>query len=193
MNAYDVIMFDYRGHGESSGVFYWTSREHFDLEKILDYARSKYSLLGIAAFSLGASVALNVLAHDPSVKSLVAISSASDPEKIDYKIWKLDIKGDLMYTFGKEGRVGRGVRPGPFWLKKEKPIDKVNKVKCPIFYIHGRKDWVIGYQHSQRLYEHTKSQKKIEIIENGTHAEYLLRDNPEVISLIHAWFKNTLK
>ena len=32
MDSYDVIMFDFRGHGKSSGLFYWTSKEELDLK-----------------------------------------------------------------------------------------------------------------------------------------------------------------
>ncbi len=64
---------------------------------------------------------------------------------------------------------------------------------CPILYIHGGKDWVISRAHSQKLYEKTKSKKKIAIIEDGSHAEYLLRKNAdETLRLIRKWFKETL-
>lgn len=192
---YDVFMFDFRGHGQSSGVFYWTSKEELDLQTVLDYVRKKYSKIGLIAFSLGAATSINLLAKQDAVNSLIAISAPSEFSKIDYKFWNLDFKGDLMYTFGEEGRVGRGVRPGPFWLDKAKPIDYVAKVKCPILYIHGDKDWVIGYQHSQQLYAKTKSKKEIIIVKNGSHAEYLFKDESglKTIDSIKSWLKMTLK
>jgi len=133
------------------------------------------------------------LAKQDAADSLIAISSPSDLSRIDYKFWKLDFKGDLLYTFGKEGKIGKGIRPGPFWLNKPKPVDVVGKVKCPIFYIHGDRDWVIGYKHSQELYDKTNSKKAIKIIKNGPHAEYLLKDDSAgVMELIKSWFKTTL-
>ena len=193
LDTYDVIMFDFRGHGKSSGLFTWTSKEAFDLKEILTYAKTKYSIIGLIGFSMGAATSINVLANEDAMDSLIAISTPSNLRDIEYQFWKLDFKGDLLYTFGKEGRIGRGIRPGPFWLKKAKPIDNVEKVKCPILYIHGEKDWVINYKHSQRLFEKTKSKKQINLIKNGTHAEYLIRDNPkEMIKLITDWFATTL-
>lgn len=193
LDEYDVVMFDFRGHGKSSGLFSWTSKEKLDLEGILAYAKAKYSIIGLIGFSMGAATSINVLANKDIVDSMIAISAPSDLGKIEYQFWKLDFKGDFLYTFGKEGRIGRGIKPGTFWLKKEKPIDNVEKVKCPILYIHGKKDWVIGYQHSQRLYEKTKSKKQINIIKDGTHAEYLIRDNPkEMMGLIRNWLATTL-
>lgn len=191
---YDVFMFDFRGHGKSSGLYTWTSREDRDLKAVLDYLDGKYKRVGMLAFSYGGSVAINTLARDKRVDSLICVSSASDPNKTDYQFWKLDLKGDLAYTlFTLEGLKGRGFRPGPFWLKKEKPIDNVDKLEIPILYLHGEKDWVIKPWHSQALYDKTKSKRKIVIIKNGPHAEYLARDyNGQFMTEIRMWFKETL-
>lgn len=193
LDTYDVIMFDFRGHGKSSGLFTWTSKEALDLKEVLKYTKAKYSTVGLIGFSMGAATSINVLAEEDGIDSMIAISAPSDVGGIEYQFWKLDFKGDFLYTFGKEGRIGRGIRPGPFWLKKAKPIDHVGKIKCPILYIHGEKDWVVGHKHSQRLFEKTASKKQINIIKNGTHAEYLIRDNPkEMMELINNWFVTTL-
>lgn len=191
---YDVFMFDFRGHGKSSGLYTWTSKEGIDLKAALDYLDGRYKRVGMLAFSYGGSVAINTLAHDKWVDSLICVSSASDPNKTDYQFWKLDLKGDLAYTlFTLEGLKGRGFRPGPFWLKKEKPIDNVDKLQIPILYLHGEKDWVIKPWHSQALYDKTRSKKRIVIIKNGPHAEYLARDyNKQFMAEIRTWFKETL-
>ena len=62
--AYDIFMFDFRGHGKSSGVFTWTSREGNDLRAVLDFIAPQYSRKGLIAFSMGASISINVLATD---------------------------------------------------------------------------------------------------------------------------------
>lgn len=192
---YDIFMFDFRGHGKSSGLYTWTSKEGRDLKAALDYIDGKYKKIGMLAFSFGGNVAINTLARDKRVNSLICVSAASDPNKTDYQFWKLDLKGDLAYTlFTLEGLKGRGFRPGPFWLKKERPIDNVGKIQIPILYIHGEKDWVIKPRHSQALYEKTQSKKRLVIIKNGPHAEYLTRDYFEqFIAEVKTWFKETLR
>lgn len=194
LDEYDVVMFDFRGHGKSSGLYSWTSKEGRDLEAALDYIDGKYRKIGMIAFSLGGSVAINTLAHDKRVNSLACVSAASNFNKINYQFWKLDLKGDLFYTlFTSEGWKGRGFRAGPFWLKKEKPIDNVDKIQIPILYIHGSRDWVIKPWHSQALYDKTQSKKRLVIIKNGPHAEYLFRDNrQEFLQEMRKWFKDTL-
>jgi len=192
IGSYDVIIFDFRGHGESSGLFTWTSKERLDLQEVIDFTAARYEYIGLIGFSMGAATAINLLPENTVIGSFIAVSSPSDISKIEYHLWKLDFKGDLLYTFGREGRIGKGVRPGPFWLKKAKPIKSVGGIKCPVFFIHGDRDWVINYRHSLRLYEEARGHKRIEIVRGGAHAEYLIRDNPEVFRWIEDWLKETL-
>lgn len=194
LEEYDVFMFDFRGHGKSSGEYSWLSKEDRDLNAVLDYLKGKYKKTGLLAFSMGASVGINVLAKRGGVDSLICISAPSDFSKIDYNFWNLDLKEDLFYTlFTSEGRKGRGFRPGPFWLKKEKPIDNVAKLSIPILYIHGEKDWVVKPWHSKALYDKTNSSKKLVMIKNGPHAEYLMKNSKkEFVDEIRKWFEQTL-
>lgn len=192
---YDVFAFDLRGHGKSSGLFTWTSREGNDLEAVLEFLEGKYSQEAIVGFSYGAGISINVLAkNDHGVDSLVCVSAPSDPDKIDYKWWKLDLENDISYSLlKKDGRKGKGVRPGPFWLKKEDPIDNIEKIDIPTLFIHGNKDWVVGEWHSKALYDKTKAEKDILIIEGGFHAEYLMRHNEDIfVKAVQDWLKDTL-
>ncbi len=193
-SEYDIFMFDFRGHGKSSGVFTWTSREGNDLRAVLDFVAPKYSKVGLIAFSIGASVSINVLANDKRVNSLICVSAVSDMSKIDYWIWALDWKGDVAYTLlNPKGRIGKGVWPGPFWLAKEKPINNISKITIPVMFIHGSRDWVIRPWHSEVLYQKVGGIKKIVSIKNGSHAEYLMRDYPEqFVAEAKNWFLNTL-
>ncbi len=192
---YDIFMFDFRGHGKSSGIFTWSSREGNDLRAVLDFIAPQYSKKGLIAFSLGASISINVLANDKRVDSFICVSAVSDISRIDYWFWALDLKGDAVYTFlNPKGRIGKGVRPGPFWLAKERPIDNIGKTTIPVMFIHGSRDWVIRPWHSEALYRKAGGMKKIISIKNGSHAEYLIRDYPEqFVAEVKEWFLITLK
>src|SRR5271154_3239035 len=54
-SEYDVVLFDFRGHGQSKGLFYWTAKEYLDLISIVEFASKSYESIGLIGFSLGAA------------------------------------------------------------------------------------------------------------------------------------------
>ncbi len=192
-NEYDVIIFDFRGHGQSAGLYTWMAKEHLDLLAVIEFAGKDYEKIGVIGFSLGAATSIIAAAKTKLINSIIAVSAPVAFEKIDYHFWKLDVKNDIIYNLFGDGKGGKGVRPGPFWLGKEKPIEIVKKAGIPIFYIHGDADWVIREWHSKELHSNTASFKRLSIIKNGPHAEYLLREHKEeLLLLIREWFHETL-
>jgi len=192
-DEYDVILFDFRGHGQSKGLYYWTSREYLDLLSVVEFAGKIYDKIGLIGFSLGAAISIIAASKTSLINSIISISAPVEVAKIEYRFWWLNLKNDIFYNLFGEGKKGKGVRPGPFWFKKEKPLDLVKATKIPVFYIHGDADWVIRYWHSEELYKNTSSLKRLKIIKNGPHAEYLfLEHKNEILLLIRDWFRETL-
>jgi len=89
---------------------------------------------------------------------------------------------------------GAGCRPGNLWLEKERPIDTVRRRgSLPLLLVHGTNDVIIGVEHSRRLFAAAPEPKQLEIIEGGSHAEALFRDDPQgFLRLVEAWFADML-
>lgn len=192
LDKFDVIMLDFRGHGKSEGLFHWTSKEYLDLTAVLEFAQTKYAKIGLIGFSLGAATSIITCAKNDLVQSLIAVSAPTEFEKIEYKFWELDMENDIVYNLG-EGAIGKGVRPGPFWLTKDKPINLVGKLSVPVCFIHGDRDWVIYPHHSEELFLRVQTKKQINIIKDGPHAEYLMRKHSlQMLEIIKKWFSETL-
>jgi len=191
---YDIIIFDFRGHGQSDGKFSWLAKEHLDLEAILNYAIDQgYKKIGLLAFSLGAAASVNLISKREDVRSAVLISCPLSFWKIDYHFWEPEMFSDLKDNFECDWE-GKGARVASMLLPKPKPIKQIAQVKntC-IFFIHGERDWVIKPYHSEIIYKAAKVNKKLEIIEDGLHAERLIQQLPERMSnLILGWFSDTL-
>ena len=177
---YDVIMFDFRGHGKSSDVFTWTALEQKDLRAIIAFAKeNNYAKIGVIGFSLGAAIALIEASCQKSIDSVIAVSSPADLGSINYHFWEKDMWADLMLNFGIKGQ-GKGVRPGSPSLQKIRPVDIVNKISpTPVLFIHGEKDWLVKLSHSQLLFDRAKDPKALTIIKDGGHAERMFDAFPD--------------
>lgn len=195
---YDTLIFDFRGHGKSSGKFSWLARERLDLEAVLQHAKQfEYSSIGILAFSLGAAVSLNTVSHTGGVASMILISTPSSFWDINYHFWEPEMFFDLIDNFAC-GWEGKGVRAGNLFLRKPKPLTQIQHIKnIPIMFIHGTKDWVIKDYHSRELYDAynaPEKEKKLVLIKDGLHAERLIQNNREKMEeLILGWFHKTLE
>jgi pimeloyl-ACP methyl ester carboxylesterase len=192
---YDVIAFDFRGHGKSSDVFTWTALEQKDLRAITSYAKeNKYAKIGVIGFSLGAAIALVEASCQKSIDSVIAVSSPADLGSINYHFWEKDMWEDLKLNLGIKGR-GKGVRPGSPSLQKIRPIDIVDKISpTPVLFIHGEKDWLVKLSHSQLLFDGAKNPKALTIIKDGGHAERMFDVFPDqFMKICLDRFRETLK
>jgi pimeloyl-ACP methyl ester carboxylesterase len=179
---YDVVAFDFRGHGQSTGVFSWTSREMADIQAVMAYVRTySYDAIGMIGFSLGAAMALIAAAAMPDIASVIAVSAPYDFWHIDYRFWEPGMLKDLQLNLGYKGR-GKRVLPGNPWDKKVAPLLIVDKIAPrPVCFVHGSKDWLIHMRHSQKLFAQAKDPRRLEIIDGGGHAEKLYDESPELL------------
>ncbi|MDD5746141.1 MAG: alpha/beta fold hydrolase [Candidatus Omnitrophica bacterium] len=195
---YDTCIFDFRGHGKSSGIFTWLARERFDLEAVLDYVRGfDYDSIGIIGFSLGAAVSINTVGHGNDVAAMVLVSAPMSFWEINYHFWEPEMFSDLKDNF-ECGWEGKGARTGNMFLRKPKPLTQIRRIKnIPIMFIHGTKDWIIKDHHSRVLYEAyhvSQEKKKLVLIKDGLHAERLVQNHREKMEeLMTGWFQRTLE
>lgn len=188
---YDVISFDLRGHGESSGFFSWTSFEERDLRAVIDYATGYgYEKIGVIGFSLGAAVSIIEGSINPAIDGVIAVSPPADFWQIDYHFWEKEMLADFLLNLGEKGK-GKMIRPGNPFMDKTPPINVIEKIAPrPILLIHGEKDWLIDPHHSRDLFDRAKEPKEIALIAEAGHAEKIFDARPrEFMALCLNWFK----
>lgn len=187
----DVVAMDFRGHGRSGGRYTFSARESDDLAAVLEWARGRYRSIDLLGFSLGAAIAINTASRHPErVRSLIAVSAPAAFEEIEFKFWTPEA-----IRRGIEGlEPGAGCRPGSLFLKKGRPLDSVRRLAgLPILFIHGTRDVIVGLDHSRRLYAAAAEPKRLEIINGGSHAEALFRDDPEgFVRMVLGWWAKIL-
>lgn len=172
-NYFDVLSFDFRGHGRSAGLYTFGAKEESDLDTVVTFAKEKkYKNIYLAGFSLGSMIALIYCAKENiAVKKLIAVSAPADFDKIENKMWKKEAWGETFKKF--ELFRFLSIRPSVIPYKKVKPIDIIDNLKIPVLFIAGRKDPTVCYWHSEKLYENAKCPKKFKVFENGIHSEDL--------------------
>jgi pimeloyl-ACP methyl ester carboxylesterase len=177
---YDVIAFDFRGHGKSSDVFTWTALEQKDLRAIAAYAKeNNYEKIGVIGFSLGAAIALIEASLHQNIDSVIAVSSPMDLGSINYHFWEKEMWEDLELNLGAKGQ-GKGVRSGSLSLQKIRPRDVIDKISpTPVLFLHGEKDWLVKLRHSQFLFARAKGPKELVIMKDGGHAERMFDAFPD--------------
>jgi len=192
---FDVIIFDFRGHGKSGGRYTWSAKEPLDLDAVVDYAGSRgYKHIGVLAFSLGAAAAINDAAKRSDIESMVLISCPSRFKSIDFHFWEPGMWADLKDNIDSKWE-GKGARTGSILMAKENPLDTIGRIKdTSIMFISGDEDWIIKPRHSAKLYDAAKGYKRIEIVKGGFHAERLIQFQYEIMrDLIIGWFSKTLR
>ena len=85
---FDVISMDFRGHGRSSGVYTFTSKEPQDVKAVVDYAKLHYKTIYMIGFSLGGALVLIHSALEKDVDKVIAVSAPHSFIKIENHMWK---------------------------------------------------------------------------------------------------------
>ncbi|MGE5308261.1 MAG: alpha/beta fold hydrolase [Deltaproteobacteria bacterium] len=188
---YDVITFDYRGHGQSAGTYTFGAREIKDLTAVVRYSGGfPYRKKALMGFSLGAAVAVQA-AQTADFDSFMLISCPSSFYSIDCHFWEKAVLTSIRDLFGENGR-NRKARIGNPFLSKPQPCAGIRRISSPILFIHGQRDWLIKPWHSRQLHSLSRA-ARLEILRGGLHAEKLTEQFPDLFRrLALDWLRETL-
>ncbi len=143
-SGFNLFIFDYRGYGESEGS---ASRRDLliddtmaALDAMLAQPEVDPARVGIFAQSLGAAIAINVLAERPEVRA-AALESP-------FASWRLAAATAL-----------GGAEPGPLARAlaamaigdERAPVDVVARCRAPILIVHGDADWIVPIMHGRLI------------------------------------------
>jgi len=193
-HGYNVLMFDFRGHGESEGERLSAGyHERKDLWGAVDFVRERgFESIGVLGFSMGAATALMGAVEEPDIDCVVADSSFADMEGI--------MEGE----FTERTRFpGFFITPVLYMVKvmygvdftAVKPVESVPEIAPrPILFIHGEEDDFVPLDHAHRLYEASQNpDDMLWIVPGAEHVKSYITSPAEYIEKITTFFDNILK
>lgn len=182
----DVLAMDFRGHGNSEGFYTFTSKEINDISAVIEFAKENYAQIYLVGFSLGGALVLIAGATYDCINKIIAVSAPTCFEKIENQMWKIEA---WLPTFQKcELKRWLSIRPSLKICKKIRPIDIIEKVKCPTLFLAGEKDPTVFSWHTEALYKKAVCKKDYKLFKNCCHAEDLfLQDRANFIDVCTNW------
>lgn len=155
--GFSVLIFDYRGYGQSYNRFPNEQRIYEDADSAWHYLTQTRGIspqdIVLYGESLGGAVAINLAHRQPKIHATIIQSSFTKMSAVikRHQAWYSYFPIDLLLT------------------EKFESIEKVKNVKMPILFIHGTDDRVVPYDMSQTLYEQAPEPKSLFLIENAAH------------------------
>jgi len=201
-NGFTVLRFDFRGSGESGGLFrnMTISDEVSDLEKAIEFMKSKgYRKIGLVGHSLGGLVAILV---DKKYVSTIVLWAPS----ISIKKTIAVLLGNKIRTIEKQGYApvswdGKAIEfivGKPFWKEVKNKFPDVTEnllsLKIPKIVIYGSKD--VGKKLTINIDVCKKLQElhnNLKIIKGGDHTFSSYESEKQLIDYTVKWFKKWLK
>ncbi len=164
---YDVLAFDFRGHGRSEGVSDLNfGRSADDLRRVIDHARGfHYEQMGVIGYSMGAAAAILAAAQGAPVDAVVSVSCPTAPpgradEELCYETWPWRWWAEMMGV-----RVADRVTIGPW---PDAYVDHV--APTPLLIVHDGLDTLVTRSGSERLFAAAKPPKDYLYVPWALHA-----------------------
>ncbi len=164
---FDVLSFDFRGHGASGGCSNLSFQSAADdLMRIIEYARvSGYRRVGVVGYSMGAAAAILAAAQGADVDAVASVSCPVCSPAPLRRFEQLSVGPLQAWAWAMGTRVASVLRPGPW------PLDEVTSVApVPLLVVHCQFDYLVLRCHSEELYRRARPPKGYLYVPGAVHA-----------------------
>jgi len=154
--SFNVLTFDYRGYGKSSGSFPSEHTVYEDADAVWNYVVEQKRIAPhdviLYGFSLGSAVAIEAAIRHPEAAGLIEESGFTS-----------------IYDMGAANRVFRWLPLSLIVNQKMDSIHKVPHLKMPALFIHGTADPIVPVSMAGALYAAAPQPKKLLIVPGAGH------------------------
>ena len=172
-NGFNVLMFDFRAHGESEGKSCSLGlKEQLDITAAIEYIISREDLknksIGLYGFSLGGAAGILTASRELRIKAIVADTPFSSLKNISADVIKRTYHlpsfpfiqlANILYRLSFNG-----------WIGQVTPSDVIHLISPrPILLISSDIDEMTPLYHAEELLANAKEPKELWIIEGASH------------------------
>lgn len=172
--GYNVLMFDFRGHGRSAGQ--WVSMgalERLDLLGAVDYLHGQgIERVGVLGFSMGGAVAMSTAPLSGAIAAVVSDGGFARLERaVAAGARQQGLPAFLVSLFGRVVVWLAGLRLG-VRLSETDPIRWVDKISPrALFIIHGGRDPYVSTEEARQLYRRAGEPKELWVVPEAQHRQ----------------------
>ena len=170
-NGYNILMFDFRGCGESGGDVTTIGQfEKQDLIGAVDFMKKMGrpgNHIGVVGFSMGAATSIAAAADDRRIEAVVADAPFADLRKY--------LSDNLSYWSGLPSfpftSAIINIMPPVLGLDPAQvsPVADIKKVKVPVLLIHGNADTTIPLTNSEEIHKAAPETTTLWIVTGADH------------------------
>jgi len=196
--GFNILMFDGRAHGDSEGRYVtYGFYERRDVESAIQWLvkekRINRNRVGLMGESMGAAIALQVVAHNDWIRAVWADSPFASLRRVSEeflrRVTKLPdaVLNPVLWT-----SIQVANYRGKFDVESVDPLSLASRIKCPVYLIHGTADQLIPPQHSQNIYEALCGERELWVVEGARHARSIRHSKQEYRERLIRFFKEKL-
>jgi pimeloyl-ACP methyl ester carboxylesterase len=148
--GYDVVTFDFRGHGGSDGVYSFGREEWRDFLAVAEFFCASHEDFAALGFSMGGAIAADSLARQPGLpcRALVMVSSPADFARLRPRPWRPAAwKMMALERALDPPRVDWKILPG----EKPRAMEAVGRLEIPKLIVTFEDDWLVEPSHGDLL------------------------------------------
>jgi dipeptidyl aminopeptidase/acylaminoacyl peptidase len=195
-NGFNVLLFDFRAHGESGGKSCSLGlKEQMDITAALDYIISRKNLknknIGLYGFSLGGSAGILTASKDLRIKAIVADTPFSRLYTISADVIKRTYHLPS-FPFMQLANVFYRLSFGG-WIGQVAPADVIHLISPrPILLITSDIDQMTPIYHALELIRKAGEPKELWVIEGATHGGTISMDTERYNQKLFNFFSKAL-
>jgi len=190
--GYRPVLVDLRGHGQSSGDWLtYGVLDSQDLSQVLDALHHRDLLaepVGVFGCSYGAATAIQFAAHDPRVRSVVAVAPFATLHGAVHSYARLFGMAFILPRATIDRAVEDAGEIGHFLPSEASPLRAIGQTSARVLLIHGEADWKIPLRSSQQLHAAAPNRSRLIVLKGAGHDSIMRAVRKTSMASILAWF-----